>query len=138
MNNHSLTIITNNIAILSLLSNSGIKTISSGGILSDKNRTCLIGTDAHYIFENIRADIMFFSTKSLSYDGIISDCDREEILVRKSMLKNAKQKVFLCDSDKIGAQSPYRQCTISDINYLISDTDDLSIFSGLSSSLKTL
>ena len=34
--------------IISLLADSTVKVISSGGVLSDQNRTCLIGTDAQY------------------------------------------------------------------------------------------
>ena len=98
--------------------------ISSGGVLSDQNRTCLIGTDAQYIFEHIYADIVFFSCKSLSDDGIISDCTREEVLVRNSMLKNAAKKVFLCDSEKIGTRSVYEQCRLKDIDEMISEREE--------------
>ena len=121
-NQSSVTVVTNNIEIISLLSNSKIKTISSGGFLSPDNRTCLIGRDAEHIFENTYADVVFFSAKSLSDDGIISDCTREEVVLRNSMLKNASKKVFLCDSEKIGTHSAYRQCSISDIDYLITET----------------
>ncbi len=121
-NQSSVTVVTNNIEIISLLSNSKIKTISSGGFLSPDNRTCLIGRDAEHIFENTYADVVFFSAKSLSDDGIISDCTREEVVLRNSMLKNASKKVFLCDSEKIGTRSAYRQCSLSDIDYLITET----------------
>lgn len=135
MDNHTLTVITNNTAILSLMADSGIKTVASGGRLSNENRTCLVGPDAQYIFENIHADIMFFSAKSISYDGIISDCTREEVLIRNSMLKNANTRVFLCDSEKFGTRSPYTQCTISDIDFLVSENDDSKKFLELSNSL---
>lgn len=127
-NNNSLTVVTNNIQIINLLSNTNIKVISSGGTLSTDNRTCLVGQDAHYIFENIYADIVFFSTKSLSPDGIISDCVREEVLVRGAMLKNAAKKVFLCDSDKFGTRSACTQCTLSNIDYLVSEKEAVPSF----------
>ncbi len=92
MNKNSLTIITNNIEILCLLSNSNHRVISSGGFLSMDNRSCLVGHDAQCVFENIYADIAFFSSKSLSDDGIISDCTRKEVILRSSMLKNATKK----------------------------------------------
>ena len=138
INRNSLTVITNNIEILYLLSNSGIKVVSSGGLLSPENRSCLIGTDAQSIFENIYADVTFFSAKSLSDDGIISDCTREEVTIRNSMLKNSAKKIFLCDSEKFGTQSAYKQCTISDIDYLISENQDAKRFSKHSTLLKIL
>lgn len=135
INRNSLTIITNNIEILCLLSNSSIKTISSGGFLSRENRSCLIGADAQNIFENTYADMVFFSTKSLSDDGIISDCTREEVLLRNSMIKNATKKVFLCDSEKFGTKSAYKQCTLCDIDYMISENEAAKKFSTHSNSL---
>lgn len=138
INRSSLTVITNNIEILHLLSNSGIKVVSSGGFLSSENRSCLIGSDAQSIFENVYADITFFSAKSLSNDGIIYDCTREEVVLRNSMLKNSKKKIFLCNSEKFGTQSAYKQCTLSDIDYLISENENAKKFNVHSSSLKIL
>lgn len=138
MNKNSLTVVTNNTEILCLLSNSMIKVVSSGGFLSAENRNCLIGSDAQTIFENTYADIMFFSAKSLSDDGIISDCTREEVVLRNSMLKNSRKKVFLCDSEKIGRKSSYKQCTLSDIDYLISETDCSQRFAVHSNTLKII
>ncbi len=138
INKSSLTVITNNIEILCLLSNSSIKVVSSGGFLSQENRSCLIGPDAHSIFENTYADITFFSAKSLSDDGIISDCTREEVALRNSMFKNSSKKIFLCDSEKFGTQSVYKQCTLSDVDYLISENENARKFSKYSSLLKIL
>ena len=138
INNSTLTVVTNNIEILGLLSNSAIKVIASGGMLSTENRSCLIGPDAHYIFENTYADIVFFSTKSLSDDGKISDCTRQEVLIRNVMLKNAKKKVFLCDSEKIGTHSAFKQTTLDNIDCLVSDSDKAKNFSALFPSLRII
>ena len=136
--NASLTIITNNIEILSLLTNSKIKTISSGGFLSSENRSCLVGSDAEYIFNNTYADMVFFSTKSLSDDGVISDCAREEVAVRNVMLKNAAKKVFLCDSEKFGTHSAYKQCTLKEVDYLVCENENAKKFISHSDSLIVL
>lgn len=125
----SLTVITNNIEILGLLSNSRIKTFSSGGYLSTENRSCLVGADAMQIFESTYADMLFFSTKSLSDDGLISDCAREEVLVRNAMIKNAAKKIFLCDSEKFDTRSPYRQCNLNDVDALVCENNSASKFS---------
>ena len=79
--------------------------------------------------------IAFFSAKSLSNDGIISDCSREEVTVRNSMLKNSAKKIFLCDSEKFGTRSTYKQCSLSEIDYLISENENAKIFADHSSSL---
>ena len=127
----NITVVTNNIEILSLLSQSDIHTYSSGGHLSSSNRNCLIGSDAHRIFSEIHADILFFSAKALSEDGIIYDCDREEICLRNTMLSNASRKVFLCSSDKINSHSGYRQCLLSEVDCFITDLNHLENYPNL-------
>ena len=134
----NLTVITNNIEILSILSKGACKVVASGGFLSAENRSCLIGGDAQSVFENTYADILFFSAKSLSGDGIISDCTREEVVLRNSMLKNAAQKVFLCDSAKFDTRSAYKQCGLDEIDYLVSDNETAQKFRSCSKSLTIL
>lgn len=129
LNRSSLTVVTNNIEIMMLLSNSGLKLISSGGFLSDENRNCLVGGDAQRTFENIFADIMFFSVKAISDDAVVTDCSIEEITVRNAMLKNSDKKVLLCDSTKFGKRAPFKQCSLRDVNYLISEENTAQHFS---------
>lgn len=124
----SLTVVTNNIEIAMLLSTSKNRVISSGGHLSEENRNCLIGGDAQRTFESIYADIAFFSVKAVSETGVVTDCSREEVLVRESMLKNAAKKVLLCDSTKFGGRAPFRQCKLEDVDMLISEDDRAQYF----------
>ena len=120
-NRRSITVITNNVEIMHLLSESNITVISSGGFLSRENRSCLVGNDAKFIFENSYADFAFVACRALSDDGIISDFAREEVIIRDAIMKNAKKKVFLCDSKKFGIRSAYKQCSLSEVDYLITE-----------------
>lgn len=138
VNRSGITVVTNNIEILMLLSNSNIKVVSSGGFLSHENRNCLIGGDAAKTFQNIFADISFFSVKGISADGTVTDCEREEILVRSAMINNSETKVLLCDSTKFGRKAPYVQCHLKDVDYLISDGSAAQGFSGLNLKTKLL
>lgn len=123
LNYNSLTVITNNIEILSVLSHTQNTVLSTGGMISKRNTNCLIGNNAQKAFEGVYADLAFFSAKALSADGIISDCTQEETFVRNAMLKNATKRVFLCDSTKMNTHSAYVQCTLADIDVLISDSE---------------
>lgn len=128
MTKKNLTVITNNIDIITLLSATDFEVISSGGALSPKNRNCLIGDDAHRIFSEAYADILFFSTNALSYEGEITDCTREEVSLRNTMIKNAAEKIFLCDSKKFGKTSVFRQCSLTDVDGIISESDCTGLF----------
>lgn len=127
INLSNITVVTNNIEIISLLSQYDIGVISCGGKLSKVNRNCLLGYDAHQIFQQIHADIMFFSAQSLSEDCIIYDCVREEVCIRNTMLANAQKKVFLCDSEKFNRFSGYRQCSLKDVDYFITEAEQAAI-----------
>ena len=138
LNRSLLTVVTNNIEIVMLLSHSAVKVISSGGILSGENRSCLVGDDAQATFENIVADWMFFSVKSISKEGCLTDCSREEVFVRNAMFKTAQKKVLLCDSSKFGTHATFKQCELPDLDYLISEDDRATYFSGYEDQVRLL
>lgn len=119
--NRTLTFVTNNVQILSLLAESSAKVYGSGGMLCPENRTCLIGEDAAATFARVRADVAFFSARSLSEDGVISDLSREEVLVREAMIKNAQKTVFLCNLFKLGTRSAYVQCRLADVDFYVNE-----------------
>lgn len=48
------------------------------------------------------------------------------------------KKVFLCDSEKFDTNSAYKQCSLSDVDFLISESEEAKKFSKHSNSLKIL
>ena len=134
----NLTVVSNNLEILTLMSKSEHTVICTGGTVSKKNRNCLIGVAAIKTFEGIYADFAFFSAHSLDKDGIISDCTEEEVFLRNAMLSCAKTKVFLCDSTKIDTRSAFKQCSLTDVDILVCDTDISEKFKSFSNSLSII
>ena len=55
-----------------------------------------------------------------------------------SKVKNAAKKVFLCDSEKLGTQSAYKQCTLYDIDYLVSENEKAAEFATAAENLTVL
>ncbi len=117
-----ITIVTNNIEILSMDLPYGVTVYSSGGRVSSVRR-CLIGEDVNTVFGRVRADIAFMSSAALAPDGMIYDFTIEDVMVRDAMMKNANKSVFLCDSEKFDTNAGYRQCHLSAMDYMISDVD---------------
>lgn len=119
-----ITIITNNIEVLSIMSRSGIDVICSGGLQTTPNRYALVGPIAERTFRNIHADWAVFSARSLTDDGQIYDVHYNETALRNVMLENSDKKIFLCDSSKLKTMSTYYQCSLSDIDYMVCDSKD--------------
>lgn len=119
----AVTVVTNNLEIASLFTDTDLEVHITGGYLSPNNRNCILGSDAIASFENFHADLIFFSSRAMSLDGVIYDCNREEICIRNTMLKNSKNKIFLCDTEKFGRTAGFKQCTLDDTDVLITEKE---------------
>lgn len=119
-----ITVITNNVEVLSFMSQSSIDLICSGGLQTSPNRYALVGPIAEETFRNVHADWAVFSARSLTEYGQIYDVHYNETALRKVMLENAEKKMFLCDSSKLGTNSTYYQCSLADIDYMVCDSKE--------------
>lgn len=119
----NISVMTNGIDTLSLLSKNGINAYSTGGKISSANRSVLVGQHAVDAVSRFHADIVFFSARSVQRNGNIYDCFEEENFVRTAMMKNSDTKVFLCDKTKFGNTSKYYLCSVKDVDKLITDQD---------------
>lgn len=116
-------VLTNGIDTLSLLSKNKIKAYSTGGVISDSNRSALVGQIAHNTISSMHADIAFFSAHSVNKSGEIYDIFEQENYLRLCMMQNATKKIFLCDSTKFDTTSPFRLCSMIDVDYIVSNHD---------------
>lgn len=116
-------VITNGLDTLSLLAKNGIDAYSTGGVVLKTNSSVLVGEHALNTINKFHADVTFFSAASVTEDGKIYDIFEEENPVRTAMFKNSTKIVFLSDSTKFGKVSPYYTCSISEVDYVVSDKD---------------
>ena len=114
-----ITVVTNNVEVVNIMSQSGINVICSGGLQTDPNRYALIGPIAENTFRSIHADWAVFSVRSLTTDGKLYDVHYSETALRKVMLENSAKSLFLCDSSKLETISTYYQCCLADIDYMV-------------------
>ena len=117
----NLKIITNNIGVFKECKNDEIKIYCTGGLYIPKSNVC-VGPAAEAFVSQIHADVMFFSSQAISSDGAVSDSSEEETSLRRVMLKNAKKKIFLCDSSKVGQERTFYLCDRSSLDCIICDT----------------
>lgn len=115
----NLTVITNNLNLVSHLSEQGISCICLGGKVFEPPYM-LGGPDTAAHARSYTADIAFFSTNSFSTDGKILGGDGYHDL-HKAMIANSTKSVFLADHEKINNPANRILCELSDINVIITD-----------------
>ena len=117
-----IVLFTNNMLTAVNAINYGIKTHCIGGE-SVNNSAVLSGPQSYKMVMGIKPDVLFFSSHSIDKDGIITDTTEEENYIRSLMLDNAKQSVFLCDSEKFNRKSVYTLASIDDIDVAVFDSE---------------
>lgn len=121
-NKRNITVITNSLPALTLLQNNNITAKCTGGDLNDESQG-FVGHHAEQYISDIYADVFFFSTPCISSTGRISDYSEQETYIRKLMLKNSKNKVFLFHSAKFNQNATFTICDLHEVDYLISNMD---------------
>ncbi len=116
-----LTVISNNMNLLSYLSEYDIKCICLGGTIVE-SPYMLGGTDTEEQAKSYIANTVFFSVGGVSSDGIIYTGDMYISLLR-IMAKNAKRVVLLVDHQKIDVMCSRILFDFSKVDYVISDYD---------------
>jgi hypothetical protein len=111
------------VAPLTIWEEYGITAYSTGGRISNANRSVLVGEKAISDVCAYHADIAFFSASSIGQNGEIFDCFEEENVIRSYMLKNATKKVLLGDNTKFGKSGQFRLCSVKDVDYIVTDQD---------------
>ena len=118
-----LTVITNSLRVCSELEDcENIHLVCTGGTYHGRNG-CFLGAAAEEFLQRINADRLFFSSLGITRDGRITDVSEEEISMRRTMLRHARQRLFLCDSSKFGICKPFTLCTKDDVDEIICDTE---------------
>ena len=114
----NLTVITNNMAVATYLSEYKMNIICLGGNVIES--PCMLGGDQ--TVENVmkyRADKMFFSTRGITPDNKIAGSIF--YLVHKNMMQNAGRIYYLVDHEKINVDCNTVLCSFDEIDCIISD-----------------
>lgn len=117
-----LLVISNSAKVSMALSQTKIYNISTGGQMAEKT-VSFVGQEAIEALKNYNADIVFFSCRGINEEGYLTDTDKDEVDVRRAMLKRARKKIALVDSTKIGKSYLYNICHVSEVNDIISEKE---------------
>ena len=129
-----LTVVTNGLKVAQVLSeNAHIQAFVTGGRILHSS-LAFVGNGACEFVSSFHADVIFFSSSSLDYEGQITDYSEDETVLRRTMFRHAARRVFLCDSSKVGRSSAFRLGSLADMDAVITDgplpetMSDLSLF----------
>ena len=115
----NLTVITNNLNLVSYLSEAGVKCICLGGSIVEAPYMTG-GEDTARQAKTYTADLAFFSTAGVSADGNISESN-SYFGLHSAMLDRAKKSVYLVDHQKVGIPGARVLCDFSQVHTVISD-----------------
>ena len=117
----NITVISNNLNLVSYLSEAGVKCICIGGEVIES--PCMVsGSDAVLQARRYTADVFLFSTIGFSQGGMIYENDGY-LALRRIMIENSDKKIFLCDHQKTDVRGTRIICDFSEVDTVISDVE---------------
>ncbi len=125
----TVVVVTNSAKAPLVLAKTKIKTFVTGGELA-ADTYAYVGSYAENFMRTFNADICFFSVRTLTEDGILTDNAIAENAVRRVMMSRSKKKVLMLDSEKVGQPCINTLCTLDDIDLVVSERDISGLFEG--------
>lgn len=114
-----VTVVTNGLSALNLLQEYKINAKCTGGDLL-VGSGCFAGRMAERFLTSIRADLLLFSTSSVTAEWI-SDYSEPETYLRQTMLERAEKRIYLCDRSKIGKAATFSVAATGEMDGILSD-----------------
>lgn len=118
---HNLTIITNDIHILSAFTNaSGINAVCTGGLLRGSVHT-LVGDQTVGFLRNLHVDWTFLGADAVDLRHGITNVNLVEVAAKQAMIAAGHHVVLVADSSKFGRISLAKVCDLTEISMIITD-----------------
>ena len=121
-NVQGITVITNGIRnCTKAIRNNNMRVLLCGGEATGSS-DAVIGHDTIKFLENYRADLCIISCGGISAEGA-TEGSPYQAEVKRTMLKNSKKRLLLCDSSKLKKTCLCKIADFSDFDYLITDSE---------------
>ncbi len=118
-----LTIFTNSLIALNLLSDSSNQVFSLGGLIRGSSKGA-IGSWAIQALKSIHADVAFLGSDGFKDLSGPSSASYEESELKMAMISCSERAIVLCDNQKLGSNSLFQFCDWQDIYGLITNRPD--------------
>lgn len=123
----SVVVITNSAKAPLILARTSVKTFVTGGELA-ADSCVYVGSYAEDFLRSFNADICFFSVRTLTREGLLTDNAIAENCVRRVMMSRSKKSVLLLDSGKIGEPCINTLCNLEDVDFVVSESNLSHLF----------
>jgi len=118
---HNLTVLTNSLHIANILaSHPTIRLIIIGGILRP-GELSMVGGLAEQGYREFFVDKLFVGVGGLSVEAGLTEYSLEDALVKRAMIKNAKERFVVADASKLNRVAFAHVAALSDVHALITD-----------------
>ncbi|MBR2444213.1 MAG: hypothetical protein IKB27_02300 [Clostridia bacterium] len=87
-----------------------------------------IGSYAEEFLRSFNADVCFFSVRTLTLDGVLTDNAIAENSVRRVMMSQSKKSILMIDSNKVAEPCMNSLCTLDAVDFVVSECDILDQF----------
>ena len=120
---HSLTVVTNSIAVLNELADAkGITLIVTGGVYS-LEEMAFVSDIAGMILSKLSIHTFFLTTCGITTDRGITYQRMDEISVQEKMMAASDQTIVIADNSKLGVNSLVKMCDIDRASMIITDSN---------------
>jgi DeoR family glycerol-3-phosphate regulon repressor len=121
MNHENLLVVTNNLNVANILSQSPkIEIFVTGGTLR-KADNGLIGPLAVETIKNFKFDYAVIGCSALDLDGEVLDFDVQEVGVSQAIIARSRTTNLVADHSKFERSAPARICSLGDLNGFFTD-----------------
>ncbi|MEL6583951.1 MAG: DeoR/GlpR family DNA-binding transcription regulator [Pseudomonadota bacterium] len=118
----NLTVLTNNINIITVLSGSRSNELILAGGRVRQSDGAVVGENAVEFISGFKVDYAVIGASSLDADGAVLDFDAQEVSVARAILKNARNRVLVADTSKFEVNAPVRICDVAEVDVFVTDT----------------
>lgn len=115
-----ITVLTYSIKAIENLADTGIRLISTGGIVN-RSYSAFKGSVAQRVLETFNTEYALLSCKALNMNGGAYDSNEEEVELKKRMIEHTAKVVLLADGSKLDKLAFAQLADFDRINMIITD-----------------
>ena len=122
INRKNLTIISNSLPVINLLSqNPELNIIVLGGVLRHSEQS-LVGSAAEEMIGNFRADKVIMGVRAIHCEHGLTNYAMQETQIDRQIIKITRNIIIVADHRKFGNIAPHFLAPLSSVSHLITDS----------------